>query len=558
MKTAMRQNIIIATMAAMAVSMPCLAQQNGSGLPSRSMTVEVTYNPNTGQAGKLMPVPEKETAFKKDVAVTYLTDSVAPASLSSRDRQPMTALGVDTEKPILPVLSGYAGLGYGFRNVSDGDAGLRWRISDNDILDFAGTLGGSNSVVLDDWRSRLFNAGAEVSYSHFFKRFEIDAFGSLGYSHRNFRQDSLVTPVLDEDRLMQRTHQSGLGLRIRSYGDGDVKWNIGVRRELLDRGGLRLYGDDSPYNEESLFRVEAGLALPVKGGMAQLQYRQKTAMYNWTGMFGCDYKDFSTFTLTPSWAFNVGEMAICLGVNLDVRTALGNKFMFSPATSAVYRVNDKLQLDLLFTGGVEDNCMSHLAEISPYWSEKAQIRDGYTLGNLSAGVTYTATPDMRLSLRAGYRYTLDELFQVPLYDSIAVTSLLMRDDAHVFYVNANMDMNFSERVTVNANVLCNSWAGNYKEDCLMLKPVVDASVFGHVNILPGLDASVSYRFIQFMKTGEPRMKAVNDLGLTFDWDYNEHLSFYSTMGNLLGGNFQYYAGYRGLKPYALAGVVYRF
>lgn len=555
MKTAMRYNILLA---AMAMTVPCLAQQNGTGLSSRSMTVEVTYNPNTGQAGKLMPVPEKEVAFKKDVAVTYVTDSVAPSSLTSRDRQPMTVLGAGTERPVYPTLSGYAGLGYGFRNVSDGNAGLRWRISDNDILDVTGSLGGSNSEVIEDWRSRIFHAGADASYSHFFKRFAIDAFGSLGYSHRNFRQDSLATVSVEKDWLMQRTHESGFGLRVRSYGDGDVKWNVGVSRELLDRSGLRPLDGIAPCNEEKLLRIDAGASMPLKGGRAQVLYRQKTAAYDWFGQNGCEYRNFSTFTLTPSWAFNVGDLAIGLGVNIDARTALGNKFMFSPSSSIVYNVSDRLQLDVLATGGVEDNCMRRLAVISPYWSETSQIRDGYTLVNTSAGATWSATPDMRMSLRAGYRFTLDELFQIPKSDTLMVTSAIIRDDAHVFYVSANVDMDFSERVTVNANVLYNSWVGGYKGDCLMLKPVVDASVFGHVNIIPGLDASISYRFIQFVKTSQPRMKPVNDLGVKFDWDYNDSLSFFCTMGNLLGGNFQYYAGYRGLKPYALAGATYRF
>ena len=55
-------------------------------LPSRSMTIEGTYNPSMTNAEKVMPVPAKQKNEKEQATVSYLTE---PNSFDKSTRSPM-------------------------------------------------------------------------------------------------------------------------------------------------------------------------------------------------------------------------------------------------------------------------------------------------------------------------------------------------------------------------------------------------------------------------------------------------------------------------------------
>ena len=102
------------------------------------------------------------------------------------------------------------------------------------------------------------------------------------------------------------------------------------------------------------------------------------------------------------------------------------------------------------------------------------------------------------------------------------------------------------------------YMGKYAGGKLMLKPMVDASLFGKVNILPGLDAMLTYRAQAFYKVDGKSLPMVNDLALSVDYDLMDTLSLYLTGNRLVGGDWYYYAGYRSIKPSVMIGATYRF
>ena len=201
--------------------------------------------------------------------------------------------------------------------------------------------------------------------------------------------------------------------------------------------------------------------------------------------------------------------------------------------------------------------MRTLAGISPYWTEAERIRDGYELMNASAGVSYSQGTWLTLSLKGGYSHTIDELFQVA-HDSLIISSMLKQEGCDVFYARLDADMQFADRAQVRMDLTCNGYTGKYTPGVLALKPVIDASLFGKVNIIPGLDAMLTYRAMSFSKIAGTRMPMVNDVALTVDYDFRPNLSLYVTGNRLAGGNYYYYAGYRAIKPSVLVGATYRF
>lgn len=406
------------------------------------------------------------------------------------------------------------------------------------------------------WKSKMFNSDLKLEYSHRFDSLTVGLYGAYGHSGFNYREGK------DTTAAMLASSDLGVGINRAEAGlwlNGELRnvdWHLSAGMQWYTRKGLNLNGTDLT-GSERLLRIDAGAELPLFGGTAGLDYRQKTASYDWTGLYGANYGNFTTLTLSPYWKITWRDIETRLGLNMDIRTGAGNKFLLSPMVTARYNVNEQIKVFAGVTGGIKDNSMRTLAGISPYWSEVNRIRDGYELMNASIGASYSQGSWLTLSLRGGYRHTIDELFQT-VQDSLIITSGLKQEGCDVFYARLDADMQFADRAQVKMDLTCNGYTGKYSDGILALKPVLEGSLFGKVNIIPGLDAMLTYRAMVFGKVDGNRMPMINDLALTFDYDFRPNLSFYLTGNRLVGGNYYYYAGYRAIKPSVLAGLTYRF
>lgn len=545
----MKRYILLAVLGAVC----CNAAYSQDGLPSRSLTIEGAYNPTVTKAQKIMPIPEKPVSEREAVQVSYLTD---PNPLQNLQRAPMGAFSQNSDDIKRPAYWGLVRFGYGLRNIHDGLLDFGWRISDKDELKVSGMLDAWSSKPDGDWKSRMFNGDISALYTHRFENVTLSVDGALGHSHFNYREGAYLTPAMsDLSSLLQNTGRERLGVQA-SGGNDSLKWHALVSMEWLSRNGLEVAGTQMD-NKERVLRIEGGIAAPLKGGTGGFEYRLKSAGYDWQGLYGCDYSNFVAVTVSPYWKNSWGKLDADLGVNLDLRTAAGYKLLLSPMARVGYNVNDRVRLLAGLTGGLEDNSMRKLAAISPYWSEAERIRDGYTLFNAFVGASYTQGTWLSLSANAGYRHTIDALFQT-VSDSLLLTSMLKQEALDVFYVRMDADMLFADRAQVSMDMTINGYTGHYKPGNLVLKPVIDASLFGKVNIMPGLNAMLSYRMMTFHKVKGERMPMINDLALTVDYDFRPNLSFYLTGSRLAGGDWYYYAGYRSLKPSVMVGATYRF
>lgn len=541
------------SLALIAVCCTCAIHAQQENLPSRSLTIEGSYNPTMTGTEKVLPVPERRQTDHKPAQVSYITDSSPMAGL---ERTPMGAFSESSDDVKRSSYSGLVRFGYGLRNIHDGVADFSWQISDRDDLHLSGLLDAWSSEPVSDWRSRMLNGDLTARYSHRFDRFTFSLDASYGHSHFNYMPGADMDSAKSElSSLMQKVGRAGLGLELKGSCK-DVDWHFGAGMEFLSRNGLDLAGTERD-NKERLLRLEGGAEMPLLGGRGGAVYSQKTAMYDWQGIYGADYSSFSTFTLSPYWRQTWGRLDASLGLNLDVRTAAGHKVLLSPMVTASYKAGERLSLLARITGGLEDNSMRTLGRISPYWSEQERIRDGYNIVNASLGVNYSQGTWLNLSLRGGYRHTIDDLFQIA-DDSLIVTSMIVQESSDILYARLDADMLFADRGQLKADVTVNGYTGKYPDAILSLKPMLDASLFGKVCIIRGLDAMLTYRAMVFNKVDGERMPMVNDLALTFDYDIRDNLSVYLTGNRLAGGDYYYYAGYRAIKPSVMLGVTYRF
>ena len=527
------------------------AQQNE--LPSRSMTIEGAYNPTMTGSDKVMPVPDRPVIERKPAAVNYLTDAKPLTSLA---RNPMGSFS-ETSDDIIP--GRYTGLlrfGYGLRNDHDGLADFNWRISERDDLHISGMLDAWAAKPSGDWKSRMFNTDLGAVYSHRFNSFTIGVDGAYGHSHFNYRPGKNMNASMeDQSTLLQKTHRGDFGISL-SGGNNDVLWHFRTGMEFLSRDGLNLAGTERT-NKETLLRIEGGAEMPIMGGIGGVDYRQKTAMYDWQGLNGCDYSGFTTMTISPYWKQSWEKADVSLGMNLDIRTGAGYKVLLSPMATATYKAGDKFRFHAGLIGGLEDNAIRNISEISPYWSEQERIRDGYTLINGFLGLSYNQGSWLTLSAKGGYRHTIDEVFQTES-DDIIVTSLLQQQSSDVLYFRFDADIQFSDRAVLKTDLTYNNYFGHSYRSKMQLKPAFDANVYGCFKLARGLDAMLSYKLMVFHSVNKVAMPTVNDVALTLDYDLCKRLSLYTTLKHLAGGNFYYYAGYREIKPSVLIGATYRF
>lgn len=522
-------------------------------ITSRSLTIEGSYNPSMSEQGKIMPVPERPQTQRQAATVSYRTEANPHQGY---ERTPMGVFGEQSDDVEQSSYYGLVRLGYGLRNVSDGLLDAGWRISDRDLLTVSGLMDGWSTKPDSIWKSKMFNGDIKAEYSHRFDSMAVGIYGGYGHSAFNYREGKDTTAaIIDASDFGQKINRADVGL----WANGEfrrVEWHLNADMQWLSRNGLVLNGNQAG-GKERLLRIGAGLEMPLLGGRGGLDYNQKTASYNWQGIYGAAYSGFTTITVSPYWKQTWGNLDTRLGLNLDVRTAAGKKFLASPMLTASYNVGESLRLLAGITGGIRDNSMRTLTGVSPYWSESEQIRDGYETVNASIGASYSQGTWLTLSLRGGYRHTMDDLFQV-VQDSIIRTSLLRQEGSDVMYARLNADMQFADRAQIKMEVTGNAYTGKYSEGALALKPVLDGSLFGRVGIIPGLDAMLTYRAILFGKVDGTRMPMVNDVALTLDYDFRPNLSFYLTGNRLAGGNYYYYAGYRSIKPSVLVGLTYRF
>ena len=522
-------------------------------LPSRSLTIEGAYNPSMSEQGKIMPVPERPKTERQAATVSYRTEANPHQSY---ERTPMGVFGEQSDDVKDKSYYGLIRLGYGLRNVSDGLLDAGWRISDRDLFTVSGLMDGWSTKPDGQWKSKMFNGDLKAEYSHRFDSLAVGLYGSYGHSGFNYREGKDTTAaMLAASNLNQKINRADVGLWLNGEFR-NVDWHLNAGMQWYTRKGLNLNGADLS-GSERLLRIDAGIEMPLLGGRGGLDYDQKTASYDWQGIYGTAYSGFTTITVAPYWKQTWGNLDTRLGLNLDIRTAAGKKFLASPMLTAQYNVNDQFKILGGITGGLKDNSMRTLSGISPYWSEAERIRDGYETVNAWIGTSYSQGTWLTLSLRGGYRHTMDDLFQV-VQDSLIITSLLKQEGSDVIYARLDADMQFADKAQVKMDLTWNGYTGKYSEGLLALKPIVEGSLFGKVNIIPGLDAMLTYRAMVFGKVDGDRMPMVNDVALTLDYDFRPNLSFYLTGNRLTGGNYYYYAGYRAIKPSVLVGLTYRF
>ena len=522
--------------------------QNDNLLPSRTMTIEGTYNPALSKGEKITVSSEQLNTERQVTNVQYVTDE---PQVAVYERVPIQPFEANLEIEEVDVFSGLVSGGYGLRNNFDALMDLEFANSNGTVFGFGGYMEGWNTELDDDWRSKMFNSNAELSFMHSFDNISIAFDADYGYRRYNIRKGSLMEFYGNGlNRFNRVINEGSFFASILSVGDSPWDYYLQVGYQGF-KGNKLIINDKNQDYDENILRLNGNISLPLESGILSVDYNQKSVLND----------KYSTITLTPAWIWSNEKTFLSLGANIDLRTKKEDAILASPMVIYRNQMKTKRNIGILsfteISGGLIDNDMRSLWTLSPYWSSQNKIKDGYTLVDIYSGLTFSFTDKVTMVIGNGFSYTKNALFQT-LSDSIIVSSMLEQHNSGLFYNKLTIDAEMSSLLSMRFGVTHYDWTNKDLGKALTYKPVWDITLDSRFIITDAFDVVLSYNFSKFHKYNGKAINNMNNLSLSADYRFRNNLSLFADLNNIFNSRHYYYAGYMAQKFNFVIGAAYRF
>ena len=543
----MKKRYFLFALSALVLTMPMWGQ-NDNLLPSRTMTIEGTYNPALSKGEKITVASEQLNTERQVTNVQYVTDE---PQVAVYERVPIQPFEANLEIEEVDVFSGLVSGGYGLRNNFDALMDLEFANSNGTVFGFGGYMEGWNTELDDDWRSKMFNSNAELSFMHSFDNISIAFDADYGYRRYNIRKGSLMEFYGNGlNRFNRVINEGSFFASILSVGDSPWDYYMQVGYQGF-KGNKLIINDKNQDYDENILRLNGNISLPLESGILSVDYNQKSVLND----------KYSTITLTPAWIWSNEKTFLSLGANIDLRTKKEDAILASPMVIYRNQMKTKRNIGILsfteISGGLIDNDMRSLWTLSPYWSSQNKIKDGYTLVDIYSGLTFSFTDKVTMVIGNGFSYTKNALFQT-LSDSIIVSSMLEQHNSGLFYNKLTIDAEMSSLLSMRFGVTHYDWTNKDLGKALTYKPVWDITLDSRFIITDAFDVVLSYNFSKFHKYNGKAINNMNNLSLSADYRFRNNLSLFADLNNIFNSRHYYYAGYMAQKFNFVIGAAYRF
>ena len=533
------------------VTISVFAQENA--IPSRSMTIEGVYNADVTDAQKLMPVPAKPRTLISQKPVEYISDGF---SLKDCMRDPMTA-------PDLPAVtaipySGIVRFGYGMQGNIDFLAHGKLKVGECGTLSVDGTLTGWNTILVHDWNSRMYDTKWNVGYVHRMDDMTIDVNAAFGYEYANFMpapDDWQIHAPRDNGRnILTGNIEAGF----MSVSPDDIIYGV--------RAGWYICSDDNitfyPHRgTENIFRVNGTAGYEFSGDMSlYVDFALRSNVYReWVTRLRSTnvYENYTSLSLRPHAEWKNTEWYVYAGADLTLRTGFAPRMQAAPNIKARYKVLPGLSLIADITGGLEEYDMRHLYAISPYWTDREQLRDGYTRVNAAVGATWNALSVLEVSLKGGYRNMSNMVFQsISKVDVIG--SVLTQTDASALYGELSGKLLLSGRFNATCTAGYYKWNCDGDDELLQMIPQIDVNVALEGRITDRFFGSCNYRYAYMTESCGTHWPPVNQLDVSLGYNVTDKLDVFLKGTNLFRSRYYRFAGYKMQDTAVLASLLFRF
>ena len=520
------------------------ASQTANDTINRMVLVESTYNPIITGAVKRNFIPEEVKPSMNKEQIVYASENV---DLTNFDREAKLAEAatIAPEKGY----QGYVHLGYGNYNNLDGLAAYKFRRGNSDLALKAHADGWNGKFRLDDntqWRSHLYDLGAEADYNVQLGSTALNAGAYATYYHYNYLSDSLSAgnPAQQASKVGAYL---GLTGSLQDYCYGATIHYTHFRRATY-------LGSKAAHGEGHL-DIHAFLGKDLyEWGMATMQVRSNVLSYQGLS----HYQGCFSLGITPQWDYQLGHFRFISGFNMDFLGGSNRQapLQMSPECSISYTPSDKpFTAKLTLDGGRDMNTFGHLHELSPYWATTAQIRPTYTFMNAHLDGGVRLVEGLHLHLGGGYKILSDALFETATTINGTRYTGITGHHAQVATVDGEVSYLYRDLVTLSAKGTYQHWMLKGDRTLLARTPQLSTDVDARVRIIPQLHAHTHLKCVTFTGTDE---RAIIDWSLGAHYALNKQTSLFFDAHNLLNHRHSYYTGYSAEGFNVLIGGMVKF
>ena len=229
------------------------------------------------------------------------------------------------------------------------------------------------------------------------------------------------------------------------------------------------------------------------------------------------------------------------------------------------------------------NSFQHLSELNPFVSPTLFLTQTNEQYNLFGGINGTLSSNISFNLKASYKKDEDHALFVRNNSKSngefsSSTSLLgyeygnsfgvFYDDISTFSIFAELEVAASKRIHLGGNLQMNSYTTTFQQEAWNL-PKIEGSIFGKYQknnwyasanmffVGERLDVNYNDTFPSTISNIQS-LKGFADININGGYHFNDFLSAFITLNNVLGTDYERYANYNVLGFQALAGVTYKF
>lgn len=583
-------NKLIMICAGLAPVMGVSAQQQANdSTVNRTVVVENQYNPEVMDAFKVNVLPKIEEPAVAKKQIDYAT-TLYP--LSAFHVSPMEAISRDFTQT--SAKRGYLRASYGNRNNTDIKGSYLWDITSRDRLDvmasfygYSGEIGSgfdfddvSGIPVLNsdkEWKHRFFRTDASLKYQHDFRKVSMNLGGAFASQVFSYMPDVLLPGSDNSDNSGISNDTYSFGHQHFTMGEGyigftsvkdalPVEFGIQTGFKAFQRKYAIPLMDDIT---EKTVHTEGYMS-----GAINEEQNVGVALSMDNMMYGEPLKDYSLIKLNPYYSLQNEDLSLRIGAHVDFQTDNGSGIKVAPDVKFAYTFAGSYVFYANITGGTRLNDFRTLNEVSPFWTQTAQLKTSYTPYDLSVGLKASPANGLGLNLFGGYRETRDELFtQIPMGISSTggIYSAFAQAKAKVAYAGLSLDYAYRDLFDFGFAVNYYNWsigkAGNnsesgtgadYSDGLLWLKPELLFGFHARAKVFDGMHAWLKYTYEGRKQCLGIKADPVNELNIGADYSFNERVNIFLSLNNILNKNYVTQTGYPVQGFNVMAGVSLNF
>ena len=565
----MKRHITLAV--ALTLTLGLFAQHN------EEVTIEGTYRPKVNKVDKILPQPEKpQQTFEMPGAETKVLDIEHMFPLQLEKLNALNYMGMNSSAPqsaknflmagfgtrISPVflykhnskLTKNLGLGVGIKHYSS------WL----DMEGYAPSSFMNNAFEVGLTSSKYKNV--QLGGNVYYKNDMVHYYGVNLLNH----------PLTDEQielccpKQIYNTIGGHFGMAPATTRTGEVNHHLSVDYH---------YTFDKTYAREHSVETEYGLGY-TQSWWGNKSHPQKIGMdlgFQWEHFDSNHVENFlpvinqwSLYLIKVNPFFEMGDefYKLHLGVRLDGvnRVQNGDQFLAvrPDVSGSLYVLNKKLEFYAGLNGGRKLTTYSNLITENPFVGRKlSMLAQNVKLG-FDGGVRTNIGEVVDLHLGVRYRHTDNDPFfvhdrSVPEWQGFPNKYDVVYDETQLVSVLADMRVKLRDGFTVDMGFAYN----NYKmtnEDCPWHRPkmegklkltydVNDHLAFNTTFLYQGERYAKDWHYGPYWMNKYPpqdeviKLKDVYDLSLGADYRFNDQLSVFAKLDNVLNQKYQLYYGY---------------